>query len=111
VTRLQRFRELFAPWAGIALGTLAAGVMHQAGSDSVFNDCAVATPLPVLIIGIVAIVVVVLAGLMSLRVARNEREGRSRRMIGGVSVGMSGLFLLAIIIPMIASLVLPPCFG
>ena len=110
MTRAQ-FREQFAPWAGIALGTLAAGVMHQAGSDSVFNDCAVASPVPVLVIGVVAIVVVVLAALMSLRVARSAGEGRSRRMIGGISVGMAGLFLMAIIIPMIASLVLPPCFA
>ena len=111
MTRFEQFREQFAPWAGTALGTLAAGVMHQAGSDSIFNDCAVATPIPVLILGIVAIVVVALAAMMSWRVARNEGDGPSRRLIGLVSVGMAGLFLFAIILPMLASLVLPPCFG
>lgn len=111
MTRLQRFRDQFAPWAGVALGTLAAGIMHQAGSDSIFNDCAVASPVPVLILGVLAIVGVVLAALMSLRVARNGGETGARRMIGAVSVGMAVLFVFAIVMPMIASLVLPPCFG
>jgi hypothetical protein len=111
VTRLQRFRRQFTPWSGLAAGTVAAGVMHQAGSESVFNDCAVGSPVPVLVIGLISMVVVVGAGLVSWRVARSDGEGQSRRLIGFVSVGMSALFLMAIALPMLASLVIPRCFG
>jgi hypothetical protein len=111
VTRLQRFRAQFAPWSGLAAGTVAAGIMHQAGSESVFNDCAVASPVPVLLIGLASFIVVIGAAFVSWRVACSDGEGQSRRLIGFVSVGVSALFLIAIVLPMLASLVLPRCFG
>ena len=37
----ERIRDRFMPWAGLALGTLGAGLSHQLGSDSTFHDGAV----------------------------------------------------------------------
>ena len=51
----------------------------------------------------------VLAGLASWRSLSGE-DGTARRVVAVISVGCSALFALAIIFPMIAALVLPPCF-
>jgi hypothetical protein len=109
--RAAELRDLFIPWSGLLAGTIGAGLAHQVGSDSVFNDCVVASPVPVLIVSLAGLALAVGGGLLSWRVVRSRSEGPARRLVGIVSVGAAALFVMAILLPMIASLVLPPCFG
>jgi len=97
------------PWAGLVLGTLAAGFVHQFGSDSTFDKCHAVVPVPVLLVAAAGLLICILAGLASWRSLRGEDE-LARRVVAIISVGCAALFSLAILLPMIAALVLPPCF-
>lgn len=98
------------PWAGLVAGIVGGALAHQFGSDGTFDDCAVISPVPLLIIALLSLALVVVGGLESLRVVRSESETPARRVVAIVSIGMAALFIMAIVLPMIASLVLPPCF-
>ena len=52
----ERIRDGFMPWAGLALGTLGYFIQHQLGSDAVFQDCRIGSPL-VVIIGTIFLIV------------------------------------------------------
>ena len=106
----ERIRDRFMPWAGIALGTLGAGFAHQLGADSTFQDCRFGSPMIVIIGTIVGLLVVALGALASWRVYDAEGETPSRRMVATVSLMACGVFALAIILPFIASLVIPRCW-
>jgi uncharacterized membrane protein len=106
----ERARDRFMPWAGIALGTLGAGLAHQLGADSTFQDCRVGSPLIVIIGTIVGLVLVVLGALGSWRVYGSDDEAPARRMVATVSLMACAIFALAIILPFIASLVIPRCW-
>jgi hypothetical protein len=108
---MRQFAELFRPWAGLVVATLAAGIVHQFGSEGVFDDCTLISPMPLLIVCVVGLVACVAAGWVSWTVARNPSEGPARKVAGVISAGMAALFVVAILLPMIAAVVLPPCFG
>jgi hypothetical protein len=110
MSRAARFREQFMPWAGLVVGLAAAGIAHQFGSEGVFNDCAVNSPVPLLIVALLCIAATAAAGLASWRIAANRSEGPTRRLVGLVSGGTAALFVFAMLLPMIASLLLPRCF-
>ena len=107
----ERIRDRFMPWAGLALGTLGAGLAHQIGSDSTFQDCQFSSPAVVFAGTILGIALVTLGTLGSWRVYAAEGETPTRRMIAIVSVMACALFALAIILPFIASLVIPRCWA
>lgn len=109
--RVGKLRGQFAPWSGLVFGLAGAGFVHQFGSQGVFNDCTAASPVPVLIAAAVGIVVAVAAAIASWGVVRNASEGPSRRLVGIVSVGVAALFVMTMLLPMIASLVIPRCFA
>ena len=110
MSRTERFREQFKPWAGLAIGIVGTGFAHQFGSDSVFNDCQVASPLAVLLACFIGIAVTVIAALWSWGVASDRDEGQARRLIGIISVGTAALFVMATLLPLIAAVLIPPCF-
>jgi hypothetical protein len=99
----------FLPWAGLVVGIIAAGFVHQFGSDSVFDDCSTAAPVPLLIAAVAGLALCILAGLLSWRSRRSDSG--ARRVAAAISVGCAALFAFAIILPMVAALILPPCFG
>jgi CHASE2 domain-containing sensor protein len=101
--------EAFTPWAGLAIGVLAAGFVHQFGAEGTFDKCAAMAPGPLLVVAALGLIASALAGLVSWRSLRSE-EGVARRVVAIISVGCAALFCLAILLPMIAALVLPPCF-
>jgi hypothetical protein len=101
--------EASMPWAGLVAGTLAAGFVHQFGSDSTFDKCHAVVPGPVLLVAGAGILICILAGLASWRSMRGEKD-LSRRIVATISVGCASFFGLAILLPMIATFVLPPCF-
>jgi hypothetical protein len=108
--KTEGFRDRFQPWAGIALGTLGVGIAHQLGSDSTFQDCQVGSPLVVIIGTIVGLAVISLGALLSWRVYGRESEGPSRHLLATVSLLTSAIFALAVILPFIASMLIPRCW-
>jgi hypothetical protein len=108
--RSEEFRDLFVPWAGLAVGVAAAGIAHQFGSEGAFDDCATISPIPLILVCLISIAATIFAGVSSWRVVRDDKQGEARRVVAIVSVGSVALFVFAMILPIIASLVLPPCF-
>ena len=106
----ERMRDRFMPWAGIALGTFGAGVAHQVGADSTFQDCQVGSPAVIFVATIVGLSLVTLGALSSWRVYAAESETSARKLVASVSLMASALFALAIILPFIASWVIPRCW-
>jgi len=109
VKRDSSLKEAFMPWTGLAVGVLAAGFVHQFGSESTFDKCAVVAPGPILLVATVGLLICAVAGFVSWRSLRGERD-LARRVVAVISVGCAAVFGLAILLPMIAALVLPPCF-
>jgi len=103
------FLSRFAPWAGLAIGVLAVAIVHQFGSDSVFDDCRRNSPAPVLAVASVGLLICLLSGFASWRSIRDDPE-EPRRLIGMMSAGSAAFFSFAIILAMIAAVALPPCF-
>jgi len=99
------------PWAGLALGTTGYFLVHQVGSDSTFQDCRVGSPLIVVIAALIGLCIVAVGGLGSFRVFHSVDEGPSRRLVAAVSLLASALFMIAIILPVIASLIIPRCWA
>jgi hypothetical protein len=104
-------RDTFMPWAGLALGTTGYFLVHQVGSDSTFQDCRVGSPLVVLIAALVGLAIVATGALGSFRVFRSEDEAPSRRLVAIVSLLACGLFAIAIVLSVIASLIIPRCWA
>jgi hypothetical protein len=108
--KTERIRDRFQPWAGLALGTLGAGLAHQVGSDSTFQDCRVGSPAVVIVGTIIGLALVALGALGSWRIYGAEGEAPARRFIAIVSVMACAVYALAILLPFIASLVIPRCW-
>lgn len=97
------------PWTGLVFGILGAGFVHQYGSEGVFDHCNLASPGPLLIAAVLGLLVCLAAGFVSWRSFRRS-DNDARRVVGAISAGSAALFCLAILLPMIAALLLPPCF-
>jgi membrane associated rhomboid family serine protease len=99
----------FVPWAGLVVGLISAAVVHQFGSEGTFDHCRTISPGPLLVVAAIGILACVASGLASWRGIRGS-DDEARRVVGVISAGMAALFIFAILLAMIASLVLPPCF-
>ncbi len=108
--RSSEIADLAMPWAGLVIGLAALIIAHQFGSDGMFDHCLSVSPGPLLVISALAILATIGGAFLSWRVFNKDAEGQARKVIAAVSVGASALFLYAMILPMIASLVIPPCF-
>ena len=106
--RFARIFEALTPWAGLIVGLIAAGFVHQFGSDSTFDHCEVMAPVPVIIVAVGGLLATLGSGLVSWQSTRTS-DG-ARRTISIISVGMAALFAFAIILPVIAAMVIPRCF-
>ena len=106
----ERIRDRFMPWSGLALGTLGAGFAHQLGADSTFQDCRVASPGVIVVGTLVGLALIGLGALGSWRVCGAKDEPPARHLIAVVSLMASALFALAVILPFIASMVIPRCW-
>jgi hypothetical protein len=106
----ERIRDRFMPWAGLALGTLGAGLAHQIGADSTFQDCHFSSPLIVTLGAILGLALVILGAFGSWRVYGTDGEPWVRRFIAIVSVMSCGIYAMAIVLPFIASMVIPRCW-
>ena len=108
--RSQQFIDLVLPWAGLAIGVAALSVAHQFGSDGTFDHCLSNSPEPVLLVAAIAILVTLGGAFASWTVFRDESEAPARKVVAVVSIGSALLFVLAMILPVIAALMIPPCF-
>jgi hypothetical protein len=100
----------FQPWAGLVIGVLSVAFVHQFGSDGTFDKCGTLAPGPLLVVAAVGLLACAVSALLSWQSLKGEAD-LSRRVVAIVSTGCATLFGLAILFPMIAALVLPPCFG
>lgn len=108
--KTERIRDGFMPWSGLALGTTGWFLAHQLGSDSTFQDCRVDSPLIVIIGTIVGLLIIAFGALGSWRVYAAEGEPPGRKIVATVGLLASALFALAVILPFIASLMIPQCW-
>ena len=108
--KTERLRNGFMPWAGLALGTVGYFLSHQIGSDAAFQDCRVGSPWIVLLGTLIALGVIGLGARGSWRVYGGDGETPARRMLAVVSMMACGVFAMAVILPFIASLVIPRCW-
>jgi hypothetical protein len=107
----ERIRDRFMPWGGLALGTLGVAVAHQLGGDFTFQDCRVGSPW-IVIVGTIAGLALIGAGAFaSWRVYGANGEAPARRMIAAVSLMAAVLFAIAITLPVVAALLIPPCWA
>jgi hypothetical protein len=109
--KTERFRDRFMPWSGLALGTLGAGLAHQIGADSTFQDCQFSSPAVVVAATILGIALVTLGALGSWRVYSADAETPAHKLVAVVSIMACGVFALAILLPFVASLVIPRCWA
>jgi hypothetical protein len=107
----KTIRDGFMPWAGLALGTAGYFLFHQLGSDATFQDCRVGSPLIVIVAMLAGLAIVGLGAFGSFGVFRSESEAPSRRLVAAVSLLTCALFALAIILPFLASLIIPRCWA
>ena len=98
------------PWAGLALGTTGYFLAHQMGGDSTFQDCRFASPLMVIVAVIAGLLVIGLGALGSWRVYGSDGEGPSRRFIAAIGLLACGLFTIGVLLPFIASMIIPRCW-
>jgi CHASE2 domain-containing sensor protein len=110
VKRSSEFADLMMPWAGLLTAFVALAVAHQFGSEGMFDHCVSVSPVPLTIVSLLAIAAAVVGGLISWRVFRNESEAPARKVIAVISAGCALLFCIAMILPIIAAMVIPPCF-
>jgi len=106
---MMRARAAIAPWAGWIGGTAGWLLASQLGADLAQLDCARAGPLTMTLIGLCGALLAIVGGLVSLRVWR--RSSGSLRLIAMTGVLAAGLFLLTVLLPTIASYIIPPCHG
>lgn len=109
--KTERIRDRFMPWAGLALGTLGGGLAHQIGADATFQDCRFSSPWIVILAAAVGLSLVALGAVGSWQVYSGEDQGPARRFIAIVSLMSCGIYAMAIVLPLIASLVIPRCWA
>jgi hypothetical protein len=110
VKRSGELRDALAPWLGLVVGLAAWAITHQFGADGTFDDCVTFSPGPIVIVALLGIAASIVAGWLSSRILSDGRQGQARRVIATISVGMAALFSLAMLYPIAAALIIPPCF-
>lgn len=108
--KAERARDRLMPWGGLGLGTLGAGLAHQIGAFSSFQDCRVGSPWMVIVGTLVGIGLIALGAFSSWRVFASHSETPSRRMVAAVSLMACLVFAMAVVLPFIASLLIPACW-
>lgn len=109
--RVERIRDGFMPWAGLALGTTGFFLAQQIGSDATFQDCRVGSPLIVILGTLAGLLVIGLGALGSWRVYAADGESPARRLVAAVGLLSCILFVIGVLLPFIAALVIPRCWA
>ena len=97
------------PWLGLAGAAFGWGAAHQVGSAAIFDDCRVAQPGFVLLVGVLGLAVTVAGGLFSLDIWRRADESPGRRFLGLLGALLAALAGFAVILQSVSALIIPPC--
>ena len=108
--RTERIRDRFMPWSGLALGTTGYFLAHQIGADSTFQDCRVGSPWIVLLGTLIGLGVIATGALGSWRVYGGEGEAPARRLVAVVGLLACALYVIGVVLPLIAALIIPGCW-
>ncbi|MEA3008943.1 MAG: hypothetical protein QOJ91_635 [Sphingomonadales bacterium] len=105
-------REHLRPWSGLIAVLLGWALIHQIGSNSAFDKCAAADPVPMALLGLAGLSILLVGGLLSHGVwKRGDSETPARRFLGLVGSGMCALFAVALVFQTISSFIIPQCFA
>jgi len=107
----SRVRDRFMPWSGLALGTAGFFLAHQVGSDSSFQDCRVGSPSMVVVGTIAGLALIALGAFGSWRIYAADPETPARKLVAVVGLMATAFFTLGVILPFVASLVIPRCWA
>ena len=106
-----RIRDGFMPWAGLALGTIGFFLAHQIGSDATFQDCRVGSPWIVVVGTLIGLTAIGAGALDSWRVYAADDEAPARRLVAIVGLLASALYVIGLVLPFVAALVIPRCWA
>ena len=109
MSRAVQAREALMPWAGIIGAAIGGAIAHQGGADSVFSNCARASPGAVIAVCILGLLIVGAGAFVSWTTRGGSSERSARGLIATVSSFLALFMAFAIVMPMIASLMIPPC--
>jgi hypothetical protein len=109
--KTERIRDGFLPWAGLAFGTAGYFIAHQVGSDSTFQDCRIGSPLIVLLGTLLALAIIGVGAFGSWRVYASTAEPPARRLVAAVGLLACVLYVIGVILPLIAALLIPRCWA
>ncbi|HZP67214.1 MAG TPA: hypothetical protein VFB32_13005 [Rudaea sp.] len=102
-------RSRFAPWAGFVAGPLGWALHQQLLADMLHFDCRLGGAVPGLVAGLCLAGVLVASASVSWR-ARDAEPARSlRHFVGTLSAATAAVFLFAIALQTLASVILPGC--
>jgi hypothetical protein len=104
-------RDTFMPWAGLALGTTGFFLAHQIGSDATFQNCKAGSPWGVILGTLLGLAVIGLGALGSWRIYAADAEAPARRLIAVVGLLACLLYVIGVLLPFIAALVIPRCWA
>ena len=107
----ERIRDGFMPWTGLALGTTGYFLAHQIGSDAAFQDCHIGSPLIVVLGTLVGLLIIGLGTLGSRRVYVADGETPARKLIATVGMLACALYVIGLLLPLIAALVIARCWA
>jgi hypothetical protein len=109
--RTKSISDGFMPWAALALGTAGYFIAHQVGSDATFQDCRVGSPWIVLLGTLLGLAIIGLGALGSWRVYAATAEPPARRLVATVGLLACVLYVIGVVLPLIAALVIPRCWA
>jgi hypothetical protein len=107
----ERIRDGFMPWTGLALGTTGYFLAHQIASDATFQDCRIGSPLIVVLGTLAGLLMIGIGATGSLRVYAAEGETPARKLIATVGLLACALYVIGLLLPFIAALVIPRCWA
>ena len=102
--------QLLQPWIGLIAGLSGVALAHQFGADGVFDDCQNFSPAPLLIVATLCIVIALAGAWVSAAIVRQGSADSTSCIVATISTGFALLTCFAIVLPMLASIILPPCF-
>jgi hypothetical protein len=109
--KAKSIRDGFLPWSGLALGTAGYFIAHQLGSDATFQDCRAGSPLVVILGALLGLAIIAAGAFGSWGVYAARNEAPARRLLAIVGLLACVLYAIGVILPVVAALIIPRCWG
>lgn len=105
-----RVGQVMQPWAGLIAGLIGIVIAHQFGADGEFDDCQRFAPGPLLVVAALCILLALAGAWASAIVIRRSPDESTAKTVAVISTGFALIASFGIVLPMIASVILPACF-